>query len=553
MKSVMNHNFSNVQQPPLERSTLKRNFGHKTTFNSGDLIPFFWDAILPGDMVQLRSTILARLQSLFYPLMDNVRIETFYFFVPWRLIWEHWEPFITGNDATPGVQTEYLIPIMNNEGAAEAGQGTLLDYMGIPVDINFDSATSPLNAGPVRAYQMCYNEWFRDENFQEEVYCPIDDGPDLIDDLNVVRKRGKRKDYFTSAFLQPQKGVAIGLSLATNAPIIGDGSAIRFYNGSTGYSLEYNDNTGFNGILGISGTDGAIGTAPAGGKPSGDLRLGLRPSDGTNVSQSHMYADLSNITAFTVEQLRQAFAYQMIEELDQRGGSRYTEYLQTTWNQRPEDFRLQRPEYLGGSTAHININAVAQTSGTPVAPDVEPGKTPQGNLAAHAQGTVQTSVSKSFVEHGYIIGIVNVTADITYQQGLEREWSRQTRFDFPHPLLMHLGEQPIYQREIYAQDTPGQNEIVWGYQERWAEYKYKPSYVSGKFRSNITDTLDAWHLALDFASTPNLGAAFIVDDPPLDRVIAVTNQPQIIADTYTQFTHTRAMPVYSTPGLMGRF
>lgn len=550
MKSVMNHNFSNVQQPALERSTLDRSFAHKTTFDSAQLIPFFWDEILPGDMVQLRTTVLARLQSLLYPLMDNIRLDTFFFFVPNRLIWEHWEEFITGNDATPGSQTSYIIPHISDDGSLTCDEGSLGDYFGIPTKEPIDSATSPISALPFRAYNLIWNEWFRDENLQEEVFFDTGDGPDGQLDYQIL-KRGKRKDYFNSAFLQPQKGSPVTLPLGTTAPVIGDGFAMGF-NATSPASplyLNYNNNTGFNGMLGISDASGAAGTVPSGGVPSNDFRISLAQ----NPAYSHVVADLSLATAATIAQLREAFAFQSILELDQRTGSRYTEYLQGTWGQRPEDFRLQRPEYLGGGTRPININAVAQTSGSPADPSIQPGSTPQATLAAHAQGTVQSGFSKSFVEHGYIIGLVNVTADITYQQGLHRAWSRETRFDFPHPLLMHLGEQPIYQREIYTNNIAADNIIVWGYQERWAEYKYKPSYVTGKFRSNATGPLDAWHLALNFTSIPNLGAEFIVDDPPIDRVIAVTTEPQIIMDSYSQYRHTRAMPVYSTPGLMGRF
>lgn len=548
MQSVMNHNFSQIPGPQLERSTFERNFAHKTTFNAGELIPFYHDEILPGDTVNLKSTILARLQSLIFPVMDNVFIDLFFFFVPYRLLWDNWETFITGNDGTPGAQTEYLMPTI--EGVAETvtiDENTLGDYLGIPTQVDFYAGDTSISAMPFRAYHLIWNEWFRDESLQEEVVFATDDGPDDLTDYTAVLKRGKRKDYITSCLPWPQKGTAISLPLGTSAPVIGDGTALKLFDGTDNLWVNYNNDIG-TGIMGVTLSSAAVGAAPAGSVPLNDKVIGASQTD-----PSGLIANLSAATAATVQQLREAFAFQQILELDARSGSRYTEYLQGTWGQRPEDYRLQRPEYLGGSSRPIQITAVQQTSGTPAVVSLDPGQTPQGNLSAHAQGSSQAGFQKSFVEHGIVMGMVNVRSDITYQQGLHRSWTRQTRFEFPHPALMHLGEQAVLNQEVCSTSVSATNIATFGYQERWAEFRYKQSYVSGAFRSNAAAPLDAWHLALDFASVPTLGDTFIQDDPPLDRVIAVPDEPQIIMDSFSKISHTRAMPTFSVPGLMGRF
>jgi len=545
MRSVMGNTFSRIAAPPMERSTFDRSRGRKTTFDAAELIPCFLEEVLPGDVVSLSVTYLARLQSFFYPIMDNIFFDWFFFFTPDRLLWDHWENFIAAQKDDPDDTTEYLIPVFQDE-AMTFDPYTLHDYFCLPTGIAFTNATS-ITSRPHRAYNLIWNTWFRDSNLQDPVVFTKDDGPDDPDDYRDILKRGKRHDYFTSCLLEPQKGEAVHMPLAGTARVVGDGQAISFYDGSGYRILNYNNNVS-DGLLGVKSSAGAIGGAPGGSAPTGAKLLGLH-----SVDNSHMFADLSTATAATVNQLREAFAFQQILELDARSGTRYTEYLQATWHQNPEDFRLQRPEYLGGSSKPINVSVVQQTSGSPATISLTPGETPQGNLAAHAQGSGQTGFHKSFVEHGWIIGICNVRADITYQQGIDRMWSRQTRFDFPHPALMHLGEQAVYQQEIFAGVDVEDNMTVFGYQERWAEYRYGKSEVNGSFRSNLAGTLDAWHLATKFTTAPVLGAAFIEDDPPLDRVIAVPDEKQIFCDMYFNVKSTRQMPTYSTPGLMGRF
>lgn len=552
MRSVMGNTFSRIAAPPVERSTFDRSRGRKTTFDAAELIPCFLEEVIPGDVVSLSVTYLARLQSFFFPIMDNIFFDWFFFFVPDRLLWEHWPNFIANEKDDPDDTTEYLVPILSDE-TVKFDPYTLGDYFCLPTAVNFN-ATTHITSRPFRAYNLIWNTWFRDQNLQDPVVFTKDDGPDDPDDYRDILKRGKRHDYFTSCLLEPQKGDAIQIPLGTRAPVIGDGYAIGFKSSADLYAGHDNDG-GINGVttmhLANAGipAGGTIGSAATGTKVTGDLYFGLNP----DATKTHVYADLTSATAATVNQLRQAFAFQQILELDARSGTRYTEYLQATWHQNPEDFRLQRPEYLGGSSKPINVSAVQQTSGSPATISLTPGQTPQGNLAAHAQGSGQAGFHKSFVEHGWIMGICNVRSDITYQQGLDRMWTRQTRFEFPHPALMHLGEQPVLQKEIFASGNSAEDDIVFGYQERWAEYRYAKSEVNSSFRSNLMANLDAWHLATQFTVAPVLGAAFIEDDPPLDRVIAVPNEKQIFADMYFNVKTTRMMPAYSTPGLMGRF
>lgn len=553
LPSVMNHSFANVPGPQLDRSMFDRSTSYKSAFDGGDLIPMLVDEILPGDTMNLSCNILARIQSLIYPVMDNVFLDTFFFFVPNRILWTNWEKF-NGAQDNPGDSTDFEIPVVGPFDALEIefDQLSLADYFGIPTKVEIQPLDYPC-ALPFRAYNMIWNEWFRDENLQDKIYCPLNDGPDSYtgDGASfltgyLVRKRSKKADYFTSCLPFVQKGDDVSLPLGGIAPVVGNGNAIRFWNGSTGYSLEYNDNTGFNGSLGISATDGAIGTAPAGGKPSGDLRLGLRPTLASG--GSNMFANLEEATLTpTINELREAIALQQVLEKDARGGTRYTEILQQHWGVTVPDFRIQRPEYLGGSSQRLNVSSVAQTTPNEAGPTSRNAK---GSLAAYATVGSRSGFTKSFVEHGFIIGLVNVRADISYQQGIRKMWTRRTRFDVALPTLAHLGEQAVLNKEIFYVDNGVEAQTVFGYQERYAEYRYFPSQVTGPFRSNYGGTLDPWHLALNFSTQPELDEVFIEDAPPLDRVVQVPSEPQIIMDSFFKIRHTRALPVYSVPGLL---
>ncbi|AZL82834.1 major capsid protein [Apis mellifera associated microvirus 14] len=530
-QSVSAHDFAMVPRADIPRATFKQDHAHKTTIDAGYLVPIYCQEMLPGDSFNLKATIFARLSTPLFPIMDNMHVSTFFFFVPARLVWANWKKFM-GEQDNPGDSTSYVIPKTTSPAGGYA-VNSLYDYMGLPTAGQVTAGqTITHNVLPLRAYNLIWNEWFRDENLQNSIPKNMGDGPDAHTDY-VLKRRGKRHDYFTAALPWPQKGPAATIPIGTSAPITfptnpstwvaaGSANPVTTIGTAGSTTMQYNTN---------------IVTA--------GQRFLAMPTDA--------YANLSTASAVTVNILRQSFQIQKLMERDARGGTRYTELVRAHFGVVSPDARLQRPEYIGGGRTPVNINPITQNS----ASGATGTTTPLGELGGMGTALALGHGFKySSTEHGYVIGLMCVDADLTYQQGIHKMWTRDTKYDFYFPAFAHLGEQAVLNQEIYATGVDATDEAVFGYQERHAEYRYMPSRVSGLFRSTSAGTIDPWHLAQRFTSLPTLNSTFIESNPPLSRTLAVgaaANGKQFICDMVFNNIAARPMPMYGVPGMIDRF
>lgn len=564
-RNVESHFALNPTRIDLSRSTFDRSSSVKTSFNAGDIVPFFLEEVLPGDTFNVKTSKVVRMQTLLTPMMDNVYLDTYYFFVPNRLVWNHWKEFNGENTESAWIpETSYEVPQITSPAGTGWAVGTIADYFGIPTGV----PNLSVSALPFRAYALIMNEWFRDQNLSDPLVVPDDDatvaGVNTGTFVSDVAKGGKPyiaskyHDYFTSCLPSPQKGpdVTIPVAQAGNYPVVGTGKVLALTNGSavggfaqgrSGNQYPWGLNTSL--TLGSTPSPSFSPNGTTGNVASGSYGVPTAEQLGSDLSKSGLVAiSTGNAAAATINQLRMAFQIQKLYERDARGGSRYIEILKSHFGVTSPDARLQRPEYLGGNRVPININQVIQQSGTGSG-----SSTPQGTVVGMSQTTDSHSdFIKSFTEHGFIIGVMVARYDHTYQQGLDRMWSRKDRFDYYWPVFANIGEQAVKNKEIYAQGNSEDDE-VFGYQEAWADYRYKPNRVTGEMRSSYAQSLDVWHLADDYAQRPSLSDSWIREDKTnIDRVLAVTSKVsnQFFADIYVQNRATRPMPLYSIPGLI---
>ena len=554
-RNVESHFALNPTRIDLSRSTFDRSSSVKTSFNAGDIVPFFLEEVLPGDTFNVKSSKVVRMQTLLTPMMDNVYLDTYYFFVPNRLVWSHWKEFNGENTESAWIpETTYEVPQITSPANSGWNVGTIADYFGIPTGI----PNLSVSALPFRAYALVMNEWFRDQNLQDPLVVPLDDatvaGVNTGTFVSDVAKGGKPyiaakyHDYFTSCLPSPQKGpdVLIPVASAGETYVVGNGKTLGLTNGSSSGALGFSSD--YKGVYPVN-----FGASPSSALPQSNGVSGyfgvptLEQLEGHPENSGLIAVQPSVAQAATINQLRLAFQVQKLYERDARGGSRYIEILKSHFGVTSPDARLQRPEYLGGNRVPININQVIQQSGT------QSGTTPQGTVVGMSQTTDSHSdFIKSFTEHGFILGVMCARYDHTYQQGLERFWSRKDRFDYYWPVFANIGEQAVRNKEIYAQGNTEDDE-VFGYQEAWADYRYKPNRVTGEMRSAYAQSLDVWHLADDYSTRPSLSDSWIREDKAnIDRVLAVQSSVsnQFFADIYVQNRATRPMPVYSIPGLI---
>lgn len=574
---VRGHRFSDAPAMYMKRTKFDRSHVYKTTFNSGKLIPVFVDEVLPGDTTRMSVNYFARLATPIKPIMDNIYLDWFFFFVPNRLVWEHWQNFCFEQE-DPDDSTDYVIPTVSATGNSKnAYIGSLWDYFGLPV--NTSGNLSGISALPFRGVYLIWNEWFRDENLQKSVKIQKGDTNEVLNSARSSEQpswvfssgtsivpglacppRGKRHDYFTSALPWTQKGPGVSVGLAGTASIVDptpDNGYLLHSNAKQLAVVSATRKEGEGGGYRVAVGDGVVTFARHGsdsdsssvggfaGNSSGAVTISAQV--GSAYLGNDSYVDLDTSSIFTINSLRTAFQMQKFYERLARGGSRYTEVLRSFFGVVSPDARLQRPEFLGSFTKMVNVNPIAQTSATDTT-------SPQGNLSAYGVTASKFhGFTKSFVEHGYIFGFVCARADLTYQQGINKMWLRSTVYDFYWPTFAHLGEQAIELREIYAQGSEADT-TVFGYQERYAEYRYKPSQITGKFRSSVVNgSLDMWHLSQFFKNAPTLNEEFITENPPIKRIIAIQDEPEFLLDIGFRYTTVRPMPMFGTPGLVDHF
>lgn len=568
---VRGHRFSDAPAMYMKRTKFDRSHVYKTTFNSGKLIPVFVDEILPGDTTRMSVNYFARLATPIKPIMDNIYLDWFFFFVPNRLVWEHWQNFCFEQE-DPDDNTDYVIPTVTATGNSDnAYVGSLWDYFGLPV--NTSGNLSGVNALPFRGVYLIYNEWFRDENLQKSVKIQKGDTNEVLNSARASEQpawvftsgsnivpglacppRCKRHDYFTSALPWTQKGPGVSVGLAGTATLV-DPSPVSGYFVQQGDAnlgaAQLSRDGGVHDVFTGNGSlnyQGGHSTSIVGHSVNGSGVSTATALSGSSWLSKSAYADLDSSSIFTINSLRTAFQMQKFYERLARGGSRYTEVLRSFFGVVSPDARLQRPEFLGSFTKMVNVNPIAQTSATD-------DTSPQGNLSAYGVTAAKFhGFTKSFVEHGYIFGFVCARADLTYQQGINKMWLRSTVYDWYWPTFAHLGEQAILLKEIYATGDTEQDNSVFGYQERYAEYRYKPSQITGKFRSSVIGgNLDVWHLSQFFKNAPTLNEEFILENPPIERIIAVPSEPEFLLDIGFRYTTVRPMPMFGTPGLVDHF
>jgi hypothetical protein len=573
---VRGHRFSDAPAMYMKRTKFDRSHVYKTTFNSGKLIPVFIDEVLPGDTTRMSVNYFARLATPIKPIMDNIYLDWFFFFVPNRLVWEHWQNFCFEQE-DPDDSTDYVIPTVSATGNSDnAYIGSLWDYFGLPV--NTSGNLSGISALPFRGVYLIWNEWFRDENLQKSVKIQKGDTNEVLNsarsaeqpswvftsETNIVPglacpPRGKRHDYFTSALPWTQKGPGVSIGLAGTASIVDPTPGSGYLLHSTANQLAavsaYGGDASGSGGRRVTAGDSSItftrhssNTSAVGGFAGNNSdSITMAAQAASTYLGNDSYVDLDTSSIFTINSLRTAFQMQKFYERLARGGSRYTEVLRSFFGVVSPDARLQRPEFLGSFTKMVNVNPIAQTSATD-------NTSPQGNLSAYGVTAAKFhGFTKSFVEHGYVFGFVCARADLTYQQGINKMWLRSTVYDFYWPTFAHLGEQAIELRELYAQGSEDDKK-VFGYQERYAEYRYKPSQITGKFRSSVTSgNLDVWHLSQFFKNAPTLNEEFIMENPPIERIIAVPSEPEFLLDIGFRYTTVRPMPMFGTPGLVDHF